>query len=333
LGAYLQGQMDNAITGLGRFAASTVFTTQKTATATAAAVVAVFGELTSAGFSAQEVIQRLAPILATLGEKFEDAGLTGGAAFAHLNHLAQLFGNEYVQAASESVGGLVQILTALANTGLLTQDMFEGLAASIVETYQGLINQGHSANDALLVIRPGLQRIWEIQKDFGFVTDAATQALIDQAEAAGLIGEKFRDPMRQLTDAINHMIERLGVFITDLGTMGETAERESGRARRGLESTGTAVPRPPTTTVTDAVNYGVHRLGVFNEYLEGMGDAGDALTPTSQTALSTGAGDVHVHVTIDPDTGRVTKQRVERQIKRMAALGAFREPATRGWGA
>jgi len=52
--------------------------------------------------------------------------------------------------------------------------------------------------------------------------------------------------MRQLTDAINHLIERLGVFLDDLGLMGDTAVIQAGRTRGALESIGTAVPRNGT---------------------------------------------------------------------------------------
>lgn len=299
LGAFLTGQIDNAIAGLARFAENTTFTTEKTASATAAAVTAVFAELSAEGFSTMEIMQRLGPVLQTLAQKFGEAGLKGGEAFEHLNHLAVLFADENVQRASESVAGLVQVLTALANTGLLTQEIFEGLAASIVDTYQALIAQGHSANDALLVIQPGLQRIWEIQKDFGFATDAATQALLDQAEAAGLIGEKFRDPMRQMVDAINHLIERLGVFIDDLHTMGDTAVNEFGRARDGADKTGTAIPRP--TAVANS---------------------------TAASSLA-GGGDIVVNLTTTLD-GQVLDQRTERVTRRLAAIGAIKTRALPG---
>jgi hypothetical protein len=113
----------------------------------------------------------------------------------------------------ESVAGVGQALTGLQNSGILTQEMFVGLAGQVTDTYNSLIAQGKDGNQALLLMQPTLQTLWELQQDFGFTVDDSTQALLDQAQTSGLVGEQMRDINERILGVLEAIAEVLGADI------------------------------------------------------------------------------------------------------------------------
>jgi hypothetical protein len=149
--------------------------------------------------------------------------------------------DEFAGPLLDSVDQVGQLLTALTNTGWLTEEMFQGLAAQAGSAYQKLIEGGKNSDDVLKLLAPSLQRIWELQQRHTWAVDESTQALIDQALAQGLVGEEFKSTQDQMLTAIKNLLERLGQLVDYLvGPLVQAA----GTAAGGIQNAFDQV-RPP----------------------------------------------------------------------------------------
>jgi hypothetical protein len=190
--------------------------TQSAAAGMAGAVIASFGELQRQGVPITEIFKDLGPTIDDLSAQFQRAGLDGGSAFGQIQSLAALASDEVAGPALDAVSGLQQVLAGLSNTGLLTQDTFAGLSGQITSTFDSLVAQGKNGDDAIRLMQPSLQTIFELQEKFGFKVDDATQALLDQAEAAGVVGDKQKPIQQQQLDAANKTVDALDRIVTAL---------------------------------------------------------------------------------------------------------------------
>jgi DNA-directed RNA polymerase specialized sigma24 family protein len=197
--------------------ASTSIHTQGAADAVAGSILGVFAQLQKSGVSFTDALTAVTPAVNGLEEQLARTGTTGGAAFGDLERLVALAGDSIAGPAINAVNGLGQALSGLENTGLLTQATFDGLTSQITDTFATLTAQGKGGDDALKLMQPTLQTIFELQTQFGFSTDAATQALLDQAEAAGIVGEKFKTPQQQMIDALGKTNDILSAIADKLG--------------------------------------------------------------------------------------------------------------------
>lgn len=194
-----------------------------------ASLAAVFGELLRQGMPVTEILKQLGPLAQQLADQFAAAGVSGGAAFDEMRRLAGLAASTTAGPAIEAVAGLNEAFNGLHNAGLLTQEMFGGLATQVADTFNALIAQGVSVPDALALMQPTLQTIWELQKDFGYAVDESTQALLTQAEAEGKVGETHRTVQEQMllltqrmTLALEGIATLFGVTLVDaVGDFGD----------------------------------------------------------------------------------------------------------------
>lgn len=185
----------------------------------AGGIVAAFAGLQRSGSSVTEALAAVAPDVQALQEQLTRTGFDGGAAFQTLQGYVTLASDAIAGPALDSVGGLGQALVGLNNTGLLTQDTFTGITDQVTDTFNSLVSQGKDGDQALRLMQPTLQQIYELQQDFGFVVDDGTQALLDQAKTAGIVGDQQRPIQeRQLaatqkivdaTDRIASALDRL----------------------------------------------------------------------------------------------------------------------------
>jgi TP901 family phage tail tape measure protein len=190
--------------------------------------VATFGALISEGYGLREALALIGDSLDALAQAEHVFGLEGSAALEQLLGFRNIV--ESNQAVFDSLDGLQKMMTGLANTGYLTQEVFSAFGADIATQFERLTANGVSANDALLLMQPNLQTLWELQHNFGFEVDASTQALLDQAEAAGLIGGQFQDVMLQIKDILLAIADALGAQLPDyLRKVGETGEEVFGK--------------------------------------------------------------------------------------------------------
>ncbi len=119
-------------------------------------------------------------------------------------------------------------MIGLSNSGLLTEEMFQGLAEQVGATWDKLIQEGKSGDDALRLMAPSLQRLWELQQKWGWEVDETTQALIDQAKEQGLVGEHMRSVMDQVLTVLKAIAKVLGA---DIPEAAKQADEAIGRIR------------------------------------------------------------------------------------------------------
>src|SRR5262245_13722663 len=62
-------------------------------------------------------------------------------------------------------------------------------------------------------MQPQLQQLWQLQKEGKLVTDETTQALLDQSQAQGLVGENMKDINEKILDVLLAIGEALGATI------------------------------------------------------------------------------------------------------------------------
>lgn len=201
--------------------------------------VAAFHAAIEAGASTTEALAAIGPGLATLSEKAAALGVSGGDAFGELSRLSGLSGR--FGDLLGSVSGLGDMMTGLANTGLLTQSTFDALTDQVTATYQAMVDGGASAEDAMRLLQPELQEIWRLENEFGLTTQGATLDLQDQAFQSGIVGDKFQDAQTRMANAVNALLGRFDIFLSKMmgiPTLAETSARDAGAAWDGLSLDG-----------------------------------------------------------------------------------------------
>lgn len=211
--AFMQQSVQTGISGITGFLQNATVSTQASANAFMSAIAASFQQLQQGGLTTTEALDAVSPAILALEEQMAAAGLTGSGAFEQLRSWVALAGDEIAGPALDAVGFLNQAFIGLHNSGLLNQEMFIGLAGQVATTFQSLVSQGYNGDAALQLMQPTLQTIWELQEDFGYAVDAATQAMLAQAVAAGIVGQAHRSEDEQIIDLLEIMVETLQDFV------------------------------------------------------------------------------------------------------------------------
>jgi TP901 family phage tail tape measure protein len=173
-------------------------------------------------------------------KKAQEAQVSGYAAFVQAGYSTVIIPS--IVAATEAqkmladnsglisgIDGINSAFVAFANTVSISgpeafanvQNEFTSFAMAAQDGYDALIAQGFSSNDSLLRILPTLQTLNGLHEDYGFLIDAETQALIDQAVAAGLSVEPQLAAQDRMANALEKLVE---LFETRLPAAMKTAE-------------------------------------------------------------------------------------------------------------
>jgi len=198
----------------------------------AAALSASFAKLQKEGTPLASLIKQFGPAVASLDEQLKMAGFDGGEAFKSIADTVAL-ANDTI--AGPLLSGIIDVgngIQGLYNSGVLTQDAFKGLAEQVGATYKSLVDQGKGGDAALRAIQPQLQTIWEISKKWGLTLDDNTQALLDGAEASGIIGKDFVSNADKMVAGIDTLNENFKTFLEYIGAIPKTAAD----AARGIQS-------------------------------------------------------------------------------------------------
>jgi hypothetical protein len=198
---FIRGQVDEAAGGLQTYLENASVTSAEAASGVTAAVGLLFAELRDQGVSVMDIFDQLGPSIEMLSEQLRVAGIDGGDAFREIADLAAYAADESVQRASAAVDGLSQLMKGLHNAGMMTEDTFKGLARATYDVYKQLDEAGKGGENAFKVMQPGLQQLWEMQRRYGWAVDEGTQALLDQAVAAGVVGAKYASMDEQMLEA------------------------------------------------------------------------------------------------------------------------------------
>lgn len=217
--AFVDQQTRSAATGIGTFLEASLVKTAAGASALSATLAGTFESLRAGGLSTREALGVLTPQITALQDQLTKTGFTGGAAFEYISHLAGIAANEISGPALDAVGGLTQALQGAFNAGFLTQEMFAGLVTEIMAQRDAIIGTGVAAETVNGLMQRDLQTIWQLTKDHGFAVDEATQAILDQAEAAGEVGDQYRSAMDRAARAMERVADALEKIIGKAGKL------------------------------------------------------------------------------------------------------------------
>jgi hypothetical protein len=265
-------QTDKAVTGLGTFLTKATVTSQAGVNALAGSLTALFGSLQQQGLSATQAIAALQVPMAAFQAQLEKTGMTAPAAFGELARLAQIATGAITGPLIEGVSGLGQAMEGLFNTGLLTQDMFAGLAAEVGATFTKLQDQGTGGRNAIALMQKPLQTIWELQQKFGYEVDETTQGVIDLALEGGQIGKQFLPAADRIAASIETLVNKLDALFTGMVTGAETG---STGAKTAIERNLGGI-RVPTIEVPIKARY---------EGFDDVGGASVSVSPASAASV------------------------------------------------
>lgn len=246
---------------------------QGAAEAFGGAIAGIFGTLTQNGVSVIDALAQVEPAVSALQTQLEAAGLSGGAAFDSIRAAVDLVKDPIAGPVLQAVQGLDGALIGLNNTGLLTQQSFEAITGQISQAFNALVSQGKDGDQVLRLMAGPLQTVWELQKDFGFAVDEATKALLDQAEAAGIVGEKQRDPMEKMIKALDRMTFLLEQIAIKFGAIPTEAQKAAGGINSAFSGVNVEVPvkfrwgkvEPPEGVTIEAPGF---QGGTHGQYID-----------------------------------------------------------------
>lgn len=176
--------------------------------------VVAFQAAISSGETLTQALDNMGPGLDALSTSAETFGFTASGAFDELLKLRK-FSDDNKELMS-SLDGLNLMMSGLNNTGLLTQSTFTDIGATATETFDRMVAGGLDGNQAMALMQPTLQTLWQLHKDTGFTIDENTQKLLDDAEAAGIVGESHKTEGRRMVEAmegVKSVLEQIADFM------------------------------------------------------------------------------------------------------------------------
>lgn len=188
-------------------------------------------------------LQQLGPTLQDLTSLQDEFGFSASGATKELLSLYNVAAaNEDVMS---SVSALTQLMTGLGEAGIQNQQLFAAFGQDVSSLFNELVAGGATSSQAMALMQPTLQQLWEAQQKFGFETDATTKALLGQAEAQGVVGEHMKSVNEQILDVLLAIGDVLGATIPEaLRGFGDAAQQEFERAERAARKYGDAIPVP-----------------------------------------------------------------------------------------
>ena len=292
----LQGNLDTLLKG--------GVSTQAGATAIGASLAAAFNQALQSGASGFDAIKDLMPQIEAFEAQLAEMGLSGGAAFEQLRGMAALAGDEVAGPLLEKFRAATGAMTELHNMGLLNQETFAGFAAEAGAAYEKLREEGHAGADAMRLLQPELQRIWELKQKNNFEVDEATAKLLAEAEAAGLVGaahmsaeERSATAMERMANTLDKLAEKWGIVTQKVeefsDTVGNIPTPGGGPGTWQTTWTPPPAPDPPGFASGGAADFGSESVALLH--------GREAVIPADRS--SSIARDVAAQITALMDTG------------------------------
>ncbi len=191
-----------------------------------------FNAAIGAGQDYLSAVNAIGPGLDKLIGLQKDLGLpVDNPAVAELEHFRDLVNAN--QSLVASAGALGQGLQALTSIGGLTTDTLKAMEDQGLETFHRLQEAGFSDNEALQQMAGFLSNVIQAHQQLGTPIDENTQALIDQANKAGLLQGKTKsatDVMETGFAGVIQAIERLtGALTHDVPDAANAAAQAIGK--------------------------------------------------------------------------------------------------------
>jgi len=177
--------------------------------------VGAFAAAVASGQSFLGAINAVGPGLDALILSSKQFGFTASGAFDQLLQMRDWVG--LFPETAGAIQGLDDMLKGLHNSGYMNQELFLDLGDTAASTFQTMLLQGRTGAQALQLMAPSLQTLWELQTDFGYAVDDATRALLDQAIAAGVVGDKQRSAADRAAVAMERVVAVLEAMATAMG--------------------------------------------------------------------------------------------------------------------
>ena len=189
-----------------------------------------------------QALQQLAPALEQLIEASKKFGLETSYSFEQLIGLYQSMSRN--KEVMDAAGALLQIMQGLGNQLYVNSDLAAAFGADVNELFNKLIAGGATSREALVLLQPLLQQLWQMSHDYGVELDDNTKKLLAQAEAQGIVGEQFKSTEDKILDAL---IAGLSALIEAVGGQLPAAWAAAAAAAQGYADTQNGIPIPTTT--------------------------------------------------------------------------------------
>lgn len=230
-----------------------------------ASVAGSFAAMVKNGSSMKDALTALSGPIATLDAALAKSGFDGGAAFGRIGNMAKIANDAITGPLVDAIEGARQAMLGLGNSGMLNQSMFSALSGTATDAYKQILAQGKDGDAALQLMQPTLQTMWEAEQQFGFTTDAATQALIDQGVQQGIVGEAGKDAQGKILDVLLAIADALGATIpAGLDTLANKSKTTAGTFQTNMETAAQksqdAMNALKAPTLNGTVNYHVAGL-------------------------------------------------------------------------
>jgi TP901 family phage tail tape measure protein len=176
----------------------------------------MFQRAIDSGVSFIEALNAIGPALDAIIVAQQNLGVEGTNA-AGTQRVHRLDLTHPVPQLVGAAAALGSTLVALQQSGGLTVDTLKAMADQGLRTFNRLIDAGFQENEALALMAGYLKNVEKAHRQLGLPIDENTQRLLDQARAAGLLGdeavsatEQQRRGFEMVTRAINQLIVTLG---------------------------------------------------------------------------------------------------------------------------
>jgi hypothetical protein len=234
-------------------AAAVGIVSQRAATALSASVATQFDNLVQSGLSRQEAMQEVAPLIESMRTELEAAGFTGAQAFLSLNEQLNLMNGEITGPLLSGVTSYTEALVGMHNMNQLNNETLAGFTEQVGANISAMQEQGVQGPALLGALAPDLQRIWEMQQKYGGAIDATTQSMINEAIAAGMVGEEHKSAQDKMADAsirTANAVERIAAALTGLGPAAEEGVNGINRAFEKVQPPDIGGPPAPPAGTT-----------------------------------------------------------------------------------
>jgi hypothetical protein len=138
-----------------------------------------------------------------------------------------------LRAALETADALQQAFAGYASTDYMLQSEFDAFGVALANVQEQLLAGGATEEEALEGVLGQLQDMVSVAEQYGFELDANTQALVDQATAAGYAFNT--DPQIRMAEAMETVADRVGMLVELMGgTLPDAASRASSSFEGGM---------------------------------------------------------------------------------------------------
>jgi len=213
LTTFINSQLEKATSGLNTYVAAGINSQQQFQTAVNLTL-SLYNTLIENGVSRLDAFTRMKDIFQSLFDSALKSGYQMSSAFREIYDFQNKIAKN--QALIDSITGLNDLLTGLANSGIkLSQKAFDDFTFSARDTYDQLVKAGFSGSEALSMIAPVLQNLQTMAGRYNLTIDETTQSLIDQATEQGLLSEKTKSDSQVIIGLLGAIAESLGATIPE----------------------------------------------------------------------------------------------------------------------